>query len=363
MAARCSPRPCSSGAAGASTSAHGMRCAAAAPTWTCWSRSAPPRRTCSAPIVTLARTRASTSTSRRGATVITLVLLGKLLEARARAPARRRRSRACCACSRASRTCCATASMHDVPLDDVVAGDRFVVRAGEAMPVDGIVERGAALRRREHADRREPARSPRRSASACTPARVNLDGVLDVRAHRRGRGDAARRRSCGSCAQAQGSKAPIQRLADRVSRRVRAGRRRDRRARRSAITWIVLGRRLSTRAGARRRACWSSPVRARSVSRRRPRSSSAPGRAAQLGLLVRDAAALERAAALDVLIVDKTGTLTEGRLSVAAVLAVGGARDTRRARARGGARARREPSDRRGDPRAPPRRAASTSPT
>ena len=96
-----------------------------------------------------ARARTSTSTSRRRAAVITLVLLGKALEARAQGRHVGGDRRAAAAAAAASRTSSATDATIDVPLADVVVGDRFVVRAGEAIPVDGSVVEGASRGRRE----------------------------------------------------------------------------------------------------------------------------------------------------------------------------------------------------------------------
>ena len=68
----------------------------------------------------------------------------------------------------------------------------------------------------------------------------------------------------------------------------------------------------------------SSPAPARSVLRRRCRSWSASGRGAQSGVLIKNAEALERLEKIDTLVVDKTGTLTEGKPRVTAVRAVAG---------------------------------------
>ena len=80
------------------------------------------------------------------AAIVTLVLLGKALEARATAPGRRPRSKASCVCSRTVAHVERDGHDVDVPLANVVVGDRFRVRAGEAIPVDGTRRRGRVRR-------------------------------------------------------------------------------------------------------------------------------------------------------------------------------------------------------------------------
>ena len=115
-------------------------------------------------------------------------------------------------------------------------------------------------------------------------------------------------------AEAQRSRAPVQHLADRVAAWfvpavVVAAARDVRGLGCSSAPSRALA--ACARRGGRRRS--SSPARARSGSRRRCRSWSRPGAAPRAGVLVKDAEALERLATVDTLVVDKTGTLTEGQ--------------------------------------------------
>jgi Cu+-exporting ATPase len=148
------------------------------------------------------------------AAIITLVLLGKALEARAKAGTSAamegllRLQPSVAHVERAGREL-------DTPLADVVVGDRFSVRAGEAVPVDGEVVEGSASVDESMltGESRPVAKSAGGTVYAGT---VNLDGLLRCDATGVGRSTllASIVRLVG---EAQGSKAPIQRLADRVS--------------------------------------------------------------------------------------------------------------------------------------------------
>ncbi len=122
-------------------------------------------------------------------------------------------------------------------------------------------------------------------------------------------------------AEAQRSRAPIQRLADIVVRMVRAGGHCWPHCCRSSPGWRGARARACVRA--RQRPCpWSSsPARARSAWPRRCPSWSASAGAPLLACCIRNAEALERMEKVDTLVVDKTGTLTEGRPQVVAVAA------------------------------------------
>jgi len=258
-----------------------------------------------------------------GAAVITLVLLGKLLEARARAgtsAALEGLIRLLPKLAHVERA----GGVLDVPVAAVAPGDRFVVRAGEAVPVDGTVEAGASSVDESMltGESRPVAKGPGAQVFAGT---VNGDGVVTARAT----GVGASTLLAGIVrlvAQAQGSRAPIQRLADRVS---------------GVFVPIVLGLAAATFFGT---FVWTDDAVRALVHAVAVLVIACPcalglatptavivgtGRAAQLGVLVRDAAALERAAALDTLVLDKTGTVTEGRLDVVALLPATGV-DARR---------------------------------
>jgi Cu+-exporting ATPase len=252
-----------------------------------------------------------------GAAVITLVLLGKLLEARAKAgtsAALEGLLKLQPKTARVERD----GKVVEVPLASVATGDRFVVRAGDAVPVDGIVVDGASsldesmLTGESHA-------VAKAAGDRVYAGTVNQDGSL--RATATGVGSATLLAGImRMVAEAQGSKAPIQRLADRVS---------------GVFVPIVIVIALLTFV-----ATWlvTSDVAQALVHAVAVLVIACPcalglatptavivgtGRAAQHGVLIRNAAALEQAGRVATLIVDKTGTLTEGRPEVVAVDAVG----------------------------------------
>jgi len=206
----------------------------------------------------------------------------------------------------------------DVPLEEVRPGDRLRVRPGESVPVDGsVVDGGSAVD--ESMLTGEPLPVEKRPGDPVTGGTLNKSGSFVMTAERVG-GETVLARIVDLVAKAQRSRAPIQALADRVAGyfvpavvlvSVTA-----------LAAWLVLGP---------EPAIGHAVVAAVSVliiacpcalGLATPMSIMvAAGRGAQAGVLVRDAEALERLAEVDVLIVDKTGTLTEGRPSLTDVIA------------------------------------------
>jgi Cu+-exporting ATPase len=247
------------------------------------------------------------------AAIVTLVLLGKALEARARA-------RTSAAIEALLRLQPKVAHVErdgreiDVPLAAVVVGDRFVVRAGEAMPVDGKVFDGHATADESMltGESRPVAKSVGDAVFAGT---VNLDGVLRARATGVGSATllAGIVRLVG---EAQGSKAPIQRLADRVSGVfvpvvVAIA------TLTFLLTWWLAGNATGALVNAVAVLVIACPC---ALGLATPTAIIVgTGRAAQLGVLIRNAVALENAGRVTTLIVDKTGTVTEGAPAVTAV--------------------------------------------
>ena len=252
------------------------------------------------------------------AAVITLVLLGKLLEARAKSgtsaalegllklqPRRAHVER--------------DGVVVDVPLDEVRAGERFVVRAGDAVPVDGVVVAGASTVDESMltGESKPVAKSLGATVYAGT---VNQDGTL--RCDATGVGGATLLAGIVRLVrEAQGSKAPVQRLADRVSGTfvpivvVIA-------LATFAVTWWFAGdasRALINAVAVLVIACPCALGLATPTA-----IIVGTGRGAQRGVVIRNAAALEQAGRLHTLIVDKTGTLTEGKPAVVAVVATQG---------------------------------------
>ncbi|MDE0072372.1 MAG: copper-translocating P-type ATPase [Gammaproteobacteria bacterium] len=209
---------------------------------------------------------------------------------------------------------------EDVPLDAVVVGDRLRVRPGEAVPVDGAVVEG-----RSSVDESmitgEPVPVEKVGGDPVTGGTLNRTGSFVMEAEAVG-GDTVLSRIVAMVAEAQRSRAPIQALADRVSSYfvpavvVIAAL--------SVVAWLILGpepalgHAVVAAVSVLIIACPCALGLATPVS-----IMVATARGAQVGVLLRDAEALERLAGVDVLIVDKTGTLTEGRPALTDVMAFG----------------------------------------
>ena len=209
----------------------------------------------------------------------------------------------------------------DVPLDAVRAGDRLRLRPGESVPVDGVVIEGRATVD-ESMLTGEPLPVEKGPGDALTGGTLNRAGSLVMRAERVG-AETVLARIVALVAKAQRSRAPIQALADRVAGAfvpaVVAV------ALLAALGWLVAGpepalaHALSAAVSVLIIACPCALGLATPMS-----IMVAAGRGARAGVLVRDAEALERLAGADVLVVDKTGTLTEGRPAVTDVIPAGG---------------------------------------
>ncbi|MGD9785005.1 MAG: heavy metal translocating P-type ATPase [Hyphomicrobiaceae bacterium] len=244
------------------------------------------------------------------AVIIVLVLVGQILELRARdktgdairalmdlAPKRARRV------STGGRE-------EDVALGDVVAGDTLRVRPGEAVPVDGIVMDGQSAVD-ETLLTGEALPVDKKKGDRVTGGTINRSGTFLMKAEKVG-ADTVLSRIVASVAAAQRSRAPIQSVADRVARYFVP-----------AVVAIALLAFLAWLAFGPAPALAYAIVAAVSVliiacpcalGLATPMSIMvATGRGAREGVLVRDAAALETLAGIDTLVVDKTGTLTEGR--------------------------------------------------
>ncbi len=254
------------------------------------------------------------------AVITVLVLLGQVLELRARertggairalldlAPKTARRVRA-------------DGTDEDIPLEAVAVGDRLRVRPGDKVPIDGeIVEGRSAIDESMVTGESMPV--AKTVGERVIGGTANQSGSFVMRADRVGR-DTVLAQIVQMVAEAQRSRAPIQRLADQVS------------------GWFVP---LVIAVAALAFVAWSTfgpeprltfgLVAAVSVliiacpcalGLATPMSIMVGvGRGAQSGVLIKDAEALERFEKVDTLVVDKTGTLTEGKPKVVAVRAVG----------------------------------------
>ncbi|MBU0644568.1 MAG: heavy metal translocating P-type ATPase [Alphaproteobacteria bacterium] len=208
----------------------------------------------------------------------------------------------------------------DVPLDEVQTGDHLRVRPGESVPVDGEILEGHSSVD-ESMITGEPLPVEKTQGDAVTGGTLNTSGSFVMAAQAVG-ADTTLSRIVAMVAQAQRSRAPIQGLADRVSLyfvpAVVAV------AIIAFLTWLALGP--SPALGYATVAAVSVLIIACpcALGLATPMSIMVgTGRGAQAGVLIRDAEALERFAKVDTLIVDKTGTLTEGKPSLTDVIANG----------------------------------------
>ena len=254
------------------------------------------------------------------AVIVTLVTLGDFLEWRAR----RRTGEALKALlgltPKTARRLSGETEESDIPLDDVQVGDVLRIRPGEKVPVDGVVLSGTS-RVDESMLTGEPMPVEKKAGDALTGGTVNRDGALTMRAEKVG-ASTVLSQIVAQVAQAQRSKAPLQRVADRVA------------------AWFVP---VVIAVAVLAFGCWAwfgpeprfahALIAAVSVlivacpcalGLATPISIMvASGRAAQQGLLFKDAAAIETMRDVDTLVVDKTGTLTEGKPSLTSIVALG----------------------------------------
>ena len=255
------------------------------------------------------------------AVIIALVLLGQVLELRAREHTSGALRALLDLTPRTVRLIDQTGAESEAALETVVVGDRLRVRPGDSMPVDGIVLEGHSAVDQSMVTG-EPVPVERTVGDTVIGGTLNGNGALVIRADRVG-ADSLLARIVQLVADAQRSRAPIQALADRVS---------------GYFVPAVITSALLAFAGW---ALWG-PAPAMShglvaavsvliiacpcaLGLATPMSIMvASGRGAEAGVLIRNAEALERLAKVDTVVVDKTGTLTEGRPSLAAVIPVAG---------------------------------------
>jgi P-type Cu+ transporter len=254
------------------------------------------------------------------AVITVLVLLGQVLELKAReqtsgairallkmAPAHTTRVRP-------------DGSDEQVPLEAVATGDRLRIKPGDRVPVDGVVLEGRGTLD-ESLVTGEAMPVTKEAGAAMIGGTINQDGSLVMRAEKVGR-DTLLARIVQMVATAQRSRAPVQRLADRVAGwfvplvlAVAAA---------AFLAWMTWGPEprlafaLIAAVSVLIIACPCALGLATPMS-----IMVGVGRGAQSGLLIRDAQALERMEAVDTIVVDKTGTLTEGRPSVIGIKTLG----------------------------------------
>jgi len=258
------------------------------------------------------------------AVIVTLVLMGQVLELRARARTSGAIKALLGLTPKTARRLAADGSEADVPLDDVRPGDRLRVRPGERVPVDGVVLEGTTSVD-ESMVTGEPMPVEKEPGARLTGSTLNGTGGFVMRAEKVGR-ETLLARIVQLVAEAQRSRAPIQRLADSVAAWFVPAV--------VAVAAIAFG--VWALVGPEPRFAYAL-VAAVSVliiacpcalGLATPMSIMVGvGRGASAGVLVKSAEALETLARVDTLVVDKTGTLTEGRPAVAAVLGLDGQDD------------------------------------
>ena len=244
------------------------------------------------------------------AVITTLVLLGQVLELKARSRTGAAIKLLLGLAPKTARRLRADGSDEDVPLDRVQPGDRLRVRPGEKVPVDGTVEEGGSAVD-ESMITGEPIPVPKQAGDRVIGATVNGTGSLVMRAERVG-AETLLARIVKMVADAQRSRAPIQKLADKVSGYfvpAVVGS-----AVATFILWAWLGPApalayaLVNAVAVLIIACPCALGLATPVS-----IMVATGKGATFGVLFRNAEAIETLRKVDTLVVDKTGTLTEGK--------------------------------------------------
>ncbi|AUC99199.1 copper-translocating P-type ATPase [Bradyrhizobium sp. SK17] len=257
------------------------------------------------------------------AVITVLVLLGQVLELRARAQTSGA-IRALLGLAPKTARRVTDQGDEDIDIDAIKVGDRLRVRPGEKVPVDGVVIEGSAVID-ESMVTGESMPVTKAEGASVIGGTVNQSGGLVMRAEKIGR-DTMLSRIVDMVAKAQRSRAPIQRLADRVAGwfvpAVIAA------AVLAFIAWSVFGPepRLSFALVAAVTvliiACPCALGLATPMS-----IMVGVGRGAHSGILIRDAQALERMEAIDTLVIDKTGTLTEGKPKVVRIISAEGIED------------------------------------
>jgi P-type Cu+ transporter len=252
--------------------------------------------------------------------IIGFVLLGRWLEARAKGHASGAIRRLLELAPPTARRIEGEAE-EDVPVGVVRPGDQLRVRPGDRVPVDGVVVAGASAIDQSMLTG-EPMPVEVSTGDVVIGGTVNASGSFVMRATRVGR-DTALARIVELVRQAQGSKAPIQRLADRVSEVfvpvVLAA------AVVTFVAWYLAGPEprltlaLTAFTAVLIIACPCAMGLATPTA-----IMVGTGRGAEAGVLIRGGEALEAAHRVDAVVFDKTGTLTEGRPTVAAVIPADG---------------------------------------
>jgi len=254
------------------------------------------------------------------ALIITLVLLGRMLEARAKGQTSEAIKKLIGLQPKTARVI-RDGVEADVPVAEVVPGDLVVVRPGEKLPVDGeVVEGGSAVD--ESMLTGEPLPVVKEPGDEVIGATVNTTGSFTFRATRVGK-ETALAQIVRLVQEAQGSKPPIARLADTVASyfvpAVIAA------ATATLVVWLIFGPEPSLNYALLNFIAVLVIACPCALGLATPTAIMVgTGRGAESGVLIRSGEALETAHKLTTVVLDKTGTITEGRPSVTDVLVLDG---------------------------------------
>ncbi|NOZ33341.1 MAG: heavy metal translocating P-type ATPase [Alphaproteobacteria bacterium] len=252
-----------------------------------------------------------------GAVIVVLVMLGQIMELRARERTGSAIKALLDLAAKTARVIRPDGTEEEIPLEEVAVGDLLRIRPGDKVPVDGVVTKGRSSID-ESMISGEPLPVEKTEGDKVTGATINGTGSLIMKAKRVG-ADTMLSQIVEMVANAQRSRAPIQKLADAVAGKfvpavviiaiI------------SFISWAIWGPApalayaLVSAVAVLIIACPCALGLATPMS-----IMTATGRGAQAGVLIKNAEALETFAKVDTLIVDKTGTLTEGKPKLVAVL-------------------------------------------
>jgi len=254
--------------------------------------------------------------------IIALVFVGQVLELRARERTGDAIRALLDLAPKMARRILPNGDEYDAPLENLIEGDRLRVRPGESVPVDGVVMEGNSSVD-ESLISGEPVPVEKSRGDLVTGGTINKNGSLIMQAQRVG-DETMLSRIVDMVASAQRSRAPIQGMADKVASyfvpavvlvAVTA-----------FVVWLMVGPQpalvfaIVSAVSVLIIACPCALGLATPMS-----IMTATGRGAQTGVLIKDAEALERMSKVDTLVVDKTGTLTEGNPELTDVIAYGSA--------------------------------------
>ncbi len=251
------------------------------------------------------------------AVIVSLTLLGQVLELRARASTSDAIKGLLGLAPKTARRINADGTEDDVNLGDIVVGDLVRVRPGEKVPIDGVVESGNSSID-ESMLTGEPVPVDKRAGDKAIGGTVNGTGALVMRAAQVG-GDTVLSRVVAMVASAQRSKAPMQRMADRVAgvfvMAVIGA------ALITMVVWGIFGPQPTWVHGLVNAVAVLIIACPCALGLATPMSVMiGSGLGARNGVLFKDATAMEKLREVDVVVVDKTGTLTVGRPTVSEVL-------------------------------------------